>query len=206
MELADTQTEVEPQETLVRPLAFDPTEMSTFARSIYEQKYAWRDDEGKVVEDWPATAYRVVSNVLSALGYDEKTKEFQRTYELVRDRKLMPGGRYLYASGRPLHQVQNCLLMKAEDSREGWAMLGYKAYMALMTGAGIGVDYSDIRPSNSKISKTGGVSSGPLALMRSINEIGRGVMQGGARRSAIWAGLNWKHKRCLRVHQDEGLV
>jgi ribonucleoside-diphosphate reductase alpha chain len=26
-----------------------------------------------------------------------------------------------------------------------------------------------------------------------INELGRGIMQGGSRRSAIWAGLNWKH-------------
>lgn len=65
--------------------------------------------------------------------------------------------------------------------------------MALMTGAGIGVDYSDVRPSGTPIKKTGGVASGPIALMRMINEVGRNVMQGGARRSAIWAGLNWRH-------------
>jgi ribonucleoside-diphosphate reductase alpha chain len=29
--------------------------------------------------------------------------------------------------------------------------------------------------------------------MNMINEIGRGIMQGGSRRSAIWAGLNWSH-------------
>jgi ribonucleoside-diphosphate reductase alpha chain len=65
--------------------------------------------------------------------------------------------------------------------------------MALQTGAGIGIDYSDIRSSGTPIRRTGGVASGPLALMRMINEVGRGVMQGGARRSAIWAGLNWNH-------------
>jgi ribonucleoside-diphosphate reductase alpha chain len=168
-------------------------EMSPFAKTIYEQKYARTDDTGKVVETWEDTAYRVTQHVLGALGYHQDTEEFQIILKLISERKFMPGGRYLYASGRPLHQVQNCLLLKAEDSREGWADLLSKAAMALQTGAGIGVDYSDIRPSGALIHRTGGVASGPLSLMQMVNEIGRGVMQGGSRRSAIWAGLNWAH-------------
>lgn len=172
------------------------TQMSAFARSVYEQKYAWRNDEGEVVEDWPQTAYRVTSNVLGALGYTPEDKEFQKILSFIEKRKFMPGGRYLYASGRGLHQVQNCLLLRAEDSREGWAELLSKSAMALQTGAGIGVDYSDIRCSGSPIKRTGGVASGPLSLMKMVNEVGRGVMQGGARRSAIWAGLRWDHEDC----------
>jgi ribonucleoside-diphosphate reductase alpha chain len=89
--------------------------------------------------------------------------------------------------------TSNCLLLRAEDSREGWAELLSKSAMALQTGAGIGIDYSGVRCSGTPIKRTGGVASGPLALMRMVNEVGRGVMQGGARRSAIWAGLNWNH-------------
>lgn len=170
--------------------------MSDFARSVYEQKYAWRDEDGNVVEDWPETALRVTTNVLGALGYGPYDEEFQKILSFIEKRKFMPGGRYLYASGRGLHQVQNCLLLKAEDSREGWADLLSKSAMALQTGAGIGVDYSDIRCSGSPIRRTGGVASGPLSLMRMVNEVGRGVMQGGARRSAIWAGLSWDHADC----------
>lgn len=169
------------------------TEMSPFARSVYEQKYAWKDRDGNPVETWEGTALRVASNVLGAVGIKPGDEYHTRVFELIRDRKFMPGGRYLYASGRDLHQVQNCLLLRAEDSREGWAELLSNAAMALQTGAGIGVDYSAIRPSGTPIKRTGGVASGPLSLMRMVNEVGRGVMQGGARRSAIWAGLNWKH-------------
>ena len=172
------------------------SETSDFANTIYEQKYAWRDEEGNVVENWSDTAYRVVENVLGALGYSIDSEEFNKLYDFVKDRKFIPGGRYLYASGRDLHQTQNCLLLKAEDSREGWADLLAKSAMALQTGAGIGVDYSGIRASNTPIKRTGGVASGPIPLMKMINEIGRGVMQGGARRSAIWAGLNWSHPDC----------
>jgi ribonucleoside-diphosphate reductase alpha chain len=167
--------------------------MSSFAHGVYIDKYAWKDEEGNPVENWHDTAARVVSNVMPVLGFHPGQYEYDRILELISQRKFMPGGRYLYASGRPLHQVQNCLLMRAEDSREGWADLTRKAAMALQTGAGIGVDYSDVRASGEPIRKTGGVASGPISLMKIINEIGRNVMQGGSRRSAIWAGLNWKH-------------
>lgn len=92
----------------------------------------------------------------------------------------------------------NCLLLKADDSREGWADLMQKATMALMTGAGIGVVYSDVRGEGAPIRKTGGTSTGPIALMQMINEAGRGIMQGGSRRSAIWAGLHWNHPDIIK--------
>lgn len=159
------------------------TQMSDWAHGIYKQKYSLNGRE-----EWADTARRVAKHVMAAV--QEPPREIEA---YIKDRKFLPGGRYLYAAGRGLHQVNNCLLMRAEDSREGWAMLSYKAHMALMTGAGIGIDYSDIRGRGLVISKTGGYASGPCELMQTINEIGRHVMQGGSRRSAIWAGLSWKH-------------
>lgn len=168
--------------------------MSYFAQSQYESKYAWKDEDGNPVETWQETAERVTKNVLGALGYGPGSTEYEKVLHLIKTRRFLPGGRYLYASGRGLHQTQNCLLLRAEDSREGWAEIMSNAGMALMTGAGIGIDYSDVRPSGTPIKKTGGEASGPISLMKIVNEIGRNVMQGGSRRSAIWAGLNWKHK------------
>lgn len=87
-----------------------------------------------------------------------------------------------------------CYLLKAEeDTRQDWADLSWKSESCLMTGGGIGVDYSVYRPEGSKIARTGGVASGPISKMEMINEIGRKVMQGGSRRSAIYASLNWQH-------------
>ena len=142
-------------------------------------------------ETWEQIAKRVASNVMGAV--DASPELIADVEEIIATRKFMPGGRYLYASGRPLHQVQNCLLLKAEDSREGWADLLHKAAMALMTGAGIGIVYSDVREEGALIHRTGGKATGPCALMQMLNEAGRGIMQGGSRRSAIWAGLHWNH-------------
>jgi ribonucleoside-diphosphate reductase alpha chain len=170
------------------------TEMSPFARSIYLAKYAARDEAGELVEhDWSETAQRVVPTVLAALGYGPESEEVVALTRLVAERKFVPGGRYLYATGKPFHMTQNCLLLRAEDSREGWADLFHEAAMSLQTGAGIGVDYSDVRAKGSRIKRTGGIASGPIELMKAVNELGRSVMQGGNRRSAIWAGLKWSH-------------
>lgn len=171
------------------------TEMSHFARSIMEQKYSHTLADGSK-EGWPEIGRRVAKNVMSVLNVSEEI--VNKIAEAISNREFVPGGRYLYASGRPFHQVQNCLLLRAEDSREGWSDLMHKATMALMTGAGIGVDYSDIRPEGAIISKTGGHATGPLALMQMLNEAGRGIMQGGSRRSAIWAGLSWKHSDIMK--------
>lgn len=167
------------------------SELSTFAQTILNEKYAHTKKDG-TLETWDNIAYRVSKHVMKSVNASkELTKEIE---QLIKDRKFIPGGRYLYSSGRPYHQTQNCLLLRAEDSREGWADLSQKSSLALMTGAGIGIDYSDIRAEGKPIRKTGGVCTGPLALMQMQNELGRGIMQGGSRRSAIWAGLNWSHQ------------
>lgn len=156
-----------------------------FAHDIYKQKYSMDQQES-----WADTCRRVVTAVCGQL-LDSKTKE--KIYGYMLDRKFIPGGRYLYSSGRSFHQVNNCFLFRAEDSREGWADAMQKATSALMTGGGIGFDYSALREEGALIKRTGGKSTGPISLMKMINEAGRHIMQGGQRRSAIWAGLLWSH-------------
>jgi len=171
-----------------------------FANDIYLQKYSLNGQE-----TWSDTSKRVVEAVCGQLLSPE---EKEVIYKIILDRKFIPGGRYLYSAGRPFHQVNNCFLFRAEDSREGWADAMYKATTALMTGGGIGFDYSALRAEGALIKRTGGVSTGPIALMNAVNELGRNIMQGGQRRSAIYASLNWKHADVfkfleLKNHSEE---
>jgi len=170
-------------------------EMSVFAKTITDQKYAHELKDGQK-ETWPEIANRVAKTVLKSVNAPKSLIE--QCTEYITERKFIPGGRYLYASGRPFHQVNNCLLFRAEDSREGWADHMHKSAMGLMTGAGIGTDYSAIRPEGKLIRKTGGFARGPLGLMSATNEYGRETMQGGSRRSALWAGLNWNHADVMK--------
>ncbi len=155
-----------------------------FAKSVFLQKYSMDANE-----TWADTCKRVVGAVCKDLSQGQQNA----IYNVMLDRKFIPGGRYLYAAGREWQNFNNCFLLRAEDSSEGWSDLMGKATAMLMAGGGIGVDYSALRPKGAKIKRKGGESTGPLAAMKMVNEIGRYIMQGGNRRSAIFASLNWNH-------------
>ncbi len=159
--------------------------MSPFAETIMRHKYLHPGEN-----TWEDIAQRVVTTVMTP-HFPELVDEM---IDYVSARKFMPGGRYLYATGKPFHQTQNCLLLKVEDSREGWGDLMRRITTGSMTGAGIGVVYSALRPKGALVGGMGGTSTGPLALMQMVNEAGRHIMQGGSRRAAIWAGLHWWHQ------------
>jgi ribonucleoside-diphosphate reductase alpha chain len=159
---------------------------SQFSLDIFNQKY--RHDGA---ESWDELANTLVLDVCKehlSIG------DMAQMAEYISEMKFIPGGRYLYYAGRPNPFFNNCYLLRAEeDTREDWANLSWKSESCLMTGGGIGADYSVYRPAGARIARTGGVASGPIPKMEMINEIGRRVMQGGSRRSAIYASLNWAH-------------
>lgn len=167
---------------------------NSFAEIIFRLKYAQGTND-----TWDALCERLVEDVCGhRWGHDRalmSKDDIDQLCQYMKEMKFVPGGRYLYYAGRPNSFFNNCYLLRAEeDTREEWANIAWRSMMCLTTGGGIGVDYSILRPSGRLLSRTGGKSSGPLPLMQAINEIGRGVMQGGSRRSAIYASLNWQHE------------
>lgn len=158
--------------------------MSPLADTLHRQKYSM---DG--TEEWPDTAWRVAEAVVGPY-LPELVPEVAQA---IIDRKFLPGGRYLANAGRPFAQVQNCLLLRASDSREGWADFIRRVITGLMSSAGIGGVYTPVRSYGTPTKGMGGISTGPLSLARMANENGRQIVQGGGRRAALWAGLHWHH-------------
>jgi ribonucleoside-diphosphate reductase alpha chain len=164
----------------------NPMFRNKLSEDTFNRKYAHQG-----CETWEALARTLANEVCKDLLPQD---EIDAIYLAIRDLKFIPGGRYLYYAGRPVKFYNNCFLLRAEeDSREDWANLSWKSESALMSGGGIGSDYSRYRPAGTVIKRTGGSASGPIPKMMMINEIGRHVMQGGSRRSAIYASLDWNH-------------
>lgn len=165
-----------------------------FAERIFRHKYAQGPNDS-----WDALAERLVTDVCGPrrpgeawLMSDGDRKDL---IEDIKQMRFIPGGRYLYYAGRPYKAYNNCYLLRAEeDTREEWSAVTWRAMSCLMTGGGIGVDYSRLRASGKMLSRTGGTASGPIPLMYAINEVARNIMQGGSRRSAVYASLNWAHE------------
>lgn len=149
-----------------------------FAKDVFLDRYSMDKKES-----WSDTVDRVVT----AIGYSQIRKHME-------DRVFIPAGRYLNSCGRPVHMILNCLGFAAKDSREGWATLLHDATMALSMGGGIGINYGALRPKGTPIKGTGGIASGPIALMKMVDAAAFHIRAGGSRRSALLSLLPWDHK------------
>ena len=171
----------------------NPMFRSQFSETIFKEKYK---HDG--CDTWEQLSNVLIDDVCGDLRPNEtplmRKEERDELKQYVKDLKFVPGGRYIYYAGREKRFYNNCFLLAAEeDTREDWANLSWKAESCLMTGGGIGVDYSIYRGSETPLGGSGGKASGPIPKMEMINSIGANVMQGGSRRSAMYASLNWQH-------------
>ena len=167
---------------------------TSLGETIFKQKYA-----ANAYETWEDRAHIVVNWVCGDMDGDKNNlmakSDRDELTQYISEFKFMPGGRYLWYAGKDARFFNNCYLLRLEDdSREEWAGLSQRAMSCLMTGGGIGVDVSICRPSGRQLRRTGGVASGPIPLLHTLNEIGRNVMQGGSRRSALYGSMNWQHE------------
>lgn len=168
---------------------------TTFAENIFNFRYAQGSND-----TWKALAERCVEDVCGRRWGTEpmqllSNEEQRQLAKYITEMKFIPGGRYLYYAGRQKHFFNNCFLNIAEeDTREEWARLAYNITLQLMSGGGVGTEFSAFRPSGKVLHSSGGIASGPIPLMYMLNEVARNVIQGGSRRSACWAGLNWQHE------------
>ena len=167
---------------------------NSFSETIFRQKYAQGPND-----TWDAVADRLIDGVVGTVGGTMSAlmskDDQQQLGQYIKEMKFIPGGRYIYYAGRPFKAWNNCFLLRAEeDTREEWSAVAWRAMSCLMTGGGIGIDYSRLRPAGKPLKRTGGTASGPIPLMKAINSIGAQVMQGGSRRSAIYASLDSKHE------------
>ena len=109
-----------------------------FSESIFNHKY--KHDKANTWEELSST---LIDDVCREY-LTEEDKDVLK--ELHTDMKFIAGGRYLYYAGRPFKAFNNCYLLRSEeDSSEDWANLSWKAESCLMTGGGIGIDYTIYR-------------------------------------------------------------
>jgi ribonucleoside-diphosphate reductase alpha chain len=97
----------------------------------------------------------------------------------------------------------NCVLLDAEDSKEGWAKVLHDTLLSLTNGCGVGIDYGKIRPYGSEIKGSGGTASGAVSLMRVLNGVAKPISQGNTLRSALLASLPWWHGDIFEFIQEK---
>jgi ribonucleoside-diphosphate reductase alpha chain len=173
------------------------------ARDVWDRKYRLRDARGQPIE---ATPEETLARVARALSEVEATPALRRHWHerflWALDHGALPAGRILANAGARDHKrgtsTINCTVSGTiDDTLDDIFARLREASLTLQSGAGIGYEFSTLRPRGAWVAGAGAHSSGPLSFMDVYDQMCRTIASAGDRRGAQMATFHIGHPDVL---------
>ncbi len=169
------------------------------AKTVYEKRYSWKDENGRPTETWDGIANRVVKHVGAGEKNEEERIEFEKeAYKLISERKFIPNTPCLINAGKSNNGLSACYVLPVPDSIRGIMKTAAETALIHKSGGGTGFSYERIRPAGTVVNSSHGEASGPVSFMRIVDTVTDVVKQSGVRRGANMAMMSILHPDCLR--------
>ncbi|WP_042835179.1 adenosylcobalamin-dependent ribonucleoside-diphosphate reductase [Thioalkalivibrio sp. ALE16] len=166
--------------------------------SIWAERYQLRDARGEPVDASVEAMFDRVALALAAVEAPEKRAPIEREFRWALDNGAIPAGRILANAGAEVYKPQttliNCTVSRTiRDSLQAILDANTAAGLTLKAGAGIGYDFSTLRPKGALVAGAGAPTNGPVAFMQIFDQTCRTIGAAGGRRGAQMATLDIGH-------------
>lgn len=173
-------------------------------RLVYS-RYLLRDESGRVRETPNEMLWRTALFVAMAearYGGDPRSYA-SRFFELMAQRRFFPNSPTLMNAATRRPQLAACFVVPLEDDTNAILEAARVAALIMKTGAGVGFDFSRLRPRGDIVAGTGGRSSGPVSFMKLFDSVAEVIKEGGKRRGAMMAILHCWHPDVLEFIESK---
>ncbi|MCL4366578.1 adenosylcobalamin-dependent ribonucleoside-diphosphate reductase [Patescibacteria group bacterium] len=172
------------------PVPEQATHLDGLRQKVFNDRYAWKGEEGELLEEVPDQMWGRVARTLAAV---EKTSALRKAweekfYQTLSDFKFLPGGRILSAAGTGYEVTYyNCFVIPSPEDSRGGILDNLKVMTEILSRAGgVGINLSTLRPRGARVHKVNGTSSGPVNWANLFSVASHDVIQqGGTRRGAL---------------------
>ncbi len=172
--------------------SLEPVEPTENALKVAESRYFRRDENGAVVEDWRGMISRVARDIAWQDG--DVNEKLALVFQKVMEAGLFfPNSPTMMNAGTPVQQLQACFVLPIEDSMESIFETLKDSALIQKSGGGVGYFIGKIRQKGAIVSSTGGQASGPISFLSIYNKVSNEIRQGGRRRGASLATLQYDH-------------
>lgn len=173
--------------------------MQSASVDIWDKKYRLKHKDGSAVdEDIEATYQRVARSLADVEAEGEQRDFWYQRFIWALQQGAIPAGRIISNAGanayKPSTSTINCTVAgTVEDSIDTIFERLHQAGLTLKSGAGIGYEFSTLRPKNAYVSGAGAQTSGPLSFMDIYDKMCFTISSAGGRRGAQMATFDIGH-------------
>jgi len=166
---------------------------SDISYHVWQTKYRFAD-HGRH-ESGLADTWRRIARALAAVEPRDTAIWEDRFFSILQDFKFLPGGRIQAGAGTARKvTLFNCFVMgRIDDSIPGIFRALQEGAVTMQQGGGIGIDFSTLRPRDTRAKGAGSIASGPVSFMQVWDAMCGTILSTGARRGAMMATLRCDH-------------